>query len=123
MLNKQQQFGKTAESIAAGQLRKQGYRILARNYRTTLGEIDIIAREMDVIVFIEVKARNSNRFGNAKHAVTLKKQKKIARVAVSYLKEINQPNARARFDVVAVDARKKDGNMEIIKNAFDLPYP
>lgn len=123
MLNKQQQFGKTAESIAAGQLRKQGYRILAQNYRTALGEIDIIAREMDVIVFIEVKARNSDRFGNAKHAVTLKKQKKIARVAVSYLKEINQPNARARFDVVAVDARKKDGNMEIIKNAFDLPYP
>jgi putative endonuclease len=123
MLNKQQQFGKTAESIAAGQLRKQGYKILAQNYRTSLGEIDIIAREMDVIVFIEVKARNSDRFGNAKQAVTLKKQKKIARVAVSYLKEINQPDARARFDVVAVDAKKKDGNMEIIKNAFDLPYP
>jgi len=123
MLNKQQQFGKTAESVAAGQLRKQGYKILAQNYRTSLGEIDIIAREMDVIVFIEVKARNSDRFGNAKHAVTLKKQKKIARVAVSYLKEINQPDARARFDVVAVDAKKKDGNMEIIKNAFDLPCP
>jgi len=123
MLNKQQQFGKTVESIAAGQLRKQGYKILAQNYRTPLGEIDIIARDRDVIVFIEVKARRSGRFGNAKHAVTLKKQKKIARVAFSYLKAIKQPDARARFDVVAVDTKKKDGSMEIIKNAFDLPYP
>ncbi len=122
MLNKQQQFGKTVESIAARQLKKKGYEILAQNYRNHLGEIDIIAKDGDTLVFIEVKARKSDRFGNAKHAVTLKKQKKIAMVALSYLKEVKQTDARARFDVVALNTHKNDGNMEIIKNAFALTY-
>ena len=78
MVNKRQKFGKAGESIAARQLIKEGYRILEQNYRTAAGEIDIIARDGDTLVFIEVKARTSNRYGSAKHAVTFKKQKKIA---------------------------------------------
>jgi putative endonuclease len=120
MLNKRQRFGKIAEAMAARQLEKRGYKILARNHRTRLGEIDLIAMDGQTLVFIEVKARRSGRFGSAKHAVTPAKQKKISRVALSYLKETNQTDASARFDVVALDAGQDTGHLEIIKNAFDL---
>ncbi|MDP4857645.1 MAG: YraN family protein, partial [Desulfobacterales bacterium] len=68
MVDQRQQFGKAGESIAARFLRKMGYRILEQNYRTVLGEIDIIARDRDTLVFVEVKARTSGRYGNPKSA-------------------------------------------------------
>ena len=122
MLNRLQRFGKTSEAIAARHLKKKGYDILEKNFRTPLGEIDLIARDGNTIVFIEVKARTSDRFGSAKHAVTRKKQKKISMAALVYLKKIKQPDASARFDVVALNAHKTGDLIEIIKNAFDLTY-
>ncbi len=122
MLNKQQIFGKISESIAEKHLRKKGYKILERNYSTNIGEIDIIAKHKKTIVFIEVKARKSDRFGAAKYAVTLKKQKKISMVALSYLKKTENINSRARFDVVAINESRGGSSIEIIKNAFDLAY-
>lgn len=122
MLNKQQQFGKKSESMAVKHLKKHGYRILEQNYRNGLGEIDIIAKENDTIVFVEVKARRTDHFGNPKYGVTPKKQQKISMVALSYLKN-NCPKAeKARFDVVAISTTKDIPQIEIVKNAFELAY-
>jgi putative endonuclease len=122
MTKARQTFGRLAEDMAAKALRRRGYRILERNYRNPLGEIDIIARDGDALVFVEVKARRSLRFGRAKAAVNALKQKQIARVAIWYLKVTDQMGAKARFDVVAIDrsAPETDG-IEIIQNAFTLP--
>ena len=123
MLNRQQIFGKKSETEAVKHLKKLGYKIIEKNYKTKIGEIDIIAKDKDTLVFIEVKARNSAKFGNPKQAVTSKKQKKISMVALQYLKSIKKSNAKARFDVVAVIKDKnKYYSVEIIKNAFELAY-
>ena len=118
------QFGKESEEIAAKYLKKKGYRILEHNYHTQLGEIDIIARDKKTIVFVEVKARRSYRFGDPKEAVTPKKQRTISMVALSYLKKAGLEQASARFDVVTVSAHSptEQPEIEIVKNAFELAY-
>jgi putative endonuclease len=122
MLNKRQKFGEKGEEIAVRHLRKNGYKIIETNYRTRLGEIDIIAQDQDTIVFAEVKTRRSVQFGNPKQAVTIRKQKKISMVALYYLKATGQSAARARFDVVGVISNRDKPQVEIIKNAFELAY-
>ena len=122
MPNNRQKLGQTGESLAAWYLKKNGYKIIEQNYRTPLGEIDIIAREKKIIVFVEVKSRRSNRFGNPKWAVTPQKQRKISRVALQYLKSTRQMNISARFDVVAVSSNRDEPRIEIVKNAFELAY-
>jgi putative endonuclease len=122
MLNRRQQFGEAGEALAARLLRKKGYKIVATNYRTQLGEIDIIARDGDTLVFIEVKARHSGRFGSPKWALTPRKQRKISMVALYYLKTTGQSDAKARFDVVSIRSDAVCPEVEIIRNAFDLLY-
>jgi len=122
MVNKPQQFGKESESIAVRHLKMNGYKILEQNYRNKLGEIDIIAKDKDTLVFIEVKARKSGRFGNPKWAVTPKKQRKISMVALYYLKALKQHKVKARFDVVSILSAEKNPDIEIVKNAFELAY-
>ncbi len=122
MTTRSQQFGEKGESIAVNCLKKQGYRIIELNYRTKLGEIDIIAKQGETLVFIEVKARKSSRFGRPELAVTPKKQRKISMVALYYLKSTKQSNAKARFDVVAINSTDDGPNIKIIKNAFELAY-
>ncbi len=122
MRNRQQKSGEKGEAIAVRQLKKNGYKIIETNYLTKLGEIDIIAKDKDTIVFVEVKARRSVNFGSPKGAVTSQKQKKISMVALYYLKTNNQITAKARFDVVAVSLNRDKPRVEIIKNAFELAY-
>ncbi|HSO61109.1 MAG TPA: YraN family protein [Desulfobacterales bacterium] len=122
MLNLRQQYGAQSESLAARLLKQRGYTILETNYRTPLGEIDIIARDRGTIVFVEVKARRSLGFGGPKWAVTPKKQRKISMVALYYLKTTRQSQAKARFDVVAIRSLAEPPQVEIIRNAFDLLY-
>jgi len=122
MLNLRQQYGVQSESLAARLLKQRGYTILETNYRTPLGEIDIIARDRGTIVFVEVKARRSLGFGGPKWAVTPKKQRKISMVALYYLKTTRQSQAKARFDVVAIRSLGQPPQVEIIQNAFDLLY-
>ena len=122
MLNRRQKFGEESESIAVSYLKKQGYKIIEQNYRTKLGEIDIIAKEKDTIVFIEVKSRKSKNFGSPKWAVTPKKQRKISMVALWYLKTTMQSNVKARFDVVSIISSHDKPSIEIVKNAFELAY-
>jgi len=122
MPNRRQKFGKAGESIAVRFLRSKGYRILEQNYRTGLGEIDIIAKDRKTLVFVEVKARNSGNFGNPKGAVTPQKQRKISMVALQYLKSTDQMRVKARFDVVAIWSPHASPQIELVKNAFNLAY-
>ena len=121
MLNNNQKFGANSESIAAKYLAETlGYKILEKNFRTKTGEIDIIAKDGDTLVFVEVKARRSASYGNPKYAVTFRKQKKISMAALYYLKTRKLINAKARFDVAAITFSQELPEIEIIKNAFEL---
>ncbi len=127
MLNTKQQFGRQSELLAVKFLVKQGYKILASNYCTPAGEIDIIARDKDVIVFAEVKARRTGRYGTPERAVTKNKQRKISMAALYYLKDNRLVNVKARFDVIAMRMYKADNvkrkpEITILKNAFELAY-
>ncbi len=121
MQTQEQIFGTDSETMAATYLEKCGYKIIQRNYRSKFGEIDIIAKDGDTLVFVEVKARKSRAY-NPKEAITRSKKRKISMVALYYLKTTGQTNARARFDVVAIDSAKKSGAVEVVKNAFELAY-
>lgn len=124
MVNPRQLFGQSGEAVALEHLKKSGYRILACNYRTPLGEIDIIARDKDTLVFAEVKTRHTDRHGSPKWAVTPRKKRKISMAALYYLKTADLPYQKARFDVVSILARSPEKwEIEIIKNAFELSYP
>ena len=120
MLNQHQQYGRKSEDMAAAYLKNQGFVILQRNYRTRLGEIDIIARDGQTIVFVEVKARKTDNTGSVKSSITQNKKIKITRLAQCYLKQSRTYDAKVRFDVVVI---KGDGeSIELIKNAFDAAF-
>ncbi len=110
--------GRLGEEAAVSFLEKHGYRIIARNFKTKLGEIDIIARDKDTICFIEVKARSSDKFGLPFEAVTDFKQRKISKAAIVFLKDKNLLDSLARFDIVSV--WPVESKVELIKNAFEL---
>ncbi len=120
MITGQHQFGKDSEALAAEYLAENGYEILQRNYRTPRGEIDIIAKDGDTIVFVEVKSARTNHFGHPKSAVTLQKQRKIQFAALQWLKASGSSSAKARFDVLAICSEKNNTVVELIRNAFGL---
>lgn len=122
MFNLKQKFGQYGEALAARYLKKLGYKILCVNYRTRFGEIDIIAKDKETVVFVEVKSRSSSAYGGPKYAITPAKRKKISINALHYLKSTDQMNAKARFDVVTVLSENRKADVEIIKNAFELSY-
>lgn len=122
VLDGNRRTGDVGESLAVTFLKKNGYEIVEQNYRSALGEIDVIARDNGVLVFVEVKARRTNRYGGPKWAVTRQKKRKISMVALEYLKKTNQMDADARFDVVAIRLFPGQPGIEIIKNAFELAY-
>lgn len=113
-------LGKRGEEAAAGLLKDNGYRILIRNYRTKLGEIDIIATDKDTICFIEVKTRQSDRFGLPSEAISESKQRQISKTALTFLKEKNLLDKKARFDIVSVLYSKDKPRLDLIKDAFEL---
>lgn len=112
--------GKRGEELAAAYLVEAGYRIVERNYRCFFGEIDIIAREGETLVFAEVKSRRSEAYGTPQLAVGRQKQQKMSRIALHYLSENHLRHCRARFDVVAVKLLPQGPVIELIKNAFEL---
>lgn len=114
-------LGKSGEDIATNFLKENGYKIFIRNYRTKLGEIDIIAKDKDTFCFIEVKTRHSDRFGLPSQAVSRMKQRQISKAALVFLKENRLLDQRARFDVVSIIYSSKDTpQLDLIKNAFEL---
>jgi putative endonuclease len=113
-------MGKLGEDLAVAYLQKAGYRILAQNYRCLYGEVDIIALDGDFIVFIEVKSRKSEGFGQPQEAVGLEKQKKLSMISLHYLQQKRLENRNARFDVMAVKLLPDGTRIELIRNAFNL---
>lgn len=112
--------GKEGEKIAVDYLKKNGYRIAEVNYRCPIGEIDIVARDKNELVFVEVKARKSSALGYPEQAVGLKKQKKMSQLALWYLQEKKLGDIRARFDVVAILMLPSGNDIRLIRNAFDF---
>ena len=113
--------GQMGEGLAADFLMKKGYRILERNFRTKLGEIDIVAKDKDTICFIEVKSRTDFSFGSPLESITAFKRKKLSQVALSYLKQHNLFEAEARFDVVTIeDHAEGKPCIHLFQNAFEL---
>lgn len=108
-------MGKNGEQLAAGYLTENGYFILKMNYNCRIGEIDIIATKNNVIIFVEVKYRNTDIYGYAIEAVGIHKQNKIRRVAQYFLiSEFNNTDIACRFDVIGIDGDK----LTHIENAF-----
>ena len=114
----QSNLGALGEDLACRELRRRGYAILARRYRTRHGEIDIVASHGSVLVFVEVKARSTGRFGGPVAAVTPAKQRKLTLMALDYLARSHTSGVACRFDVVAVAMVDGRPRVEVVINAF-----
>ena len=117
-----QSLGKLGENLACAALIQRGYAIIARRYRTRLGEIDIVARDGATTVFIEVKSRTGDAFGGGAAAVTAAKQRKITLMAMDYIVRYRLAGRPCRFDVVTVDARAEPPRVDVYANAFESTY-
>lgn len=116
-----QALGTLGESLASDALRRQGYAILATRYRTRFGEIDIVAQQAGVIVFVEVKARRTARHGSAADAVSPAKRRRVAAMALDYLAWTGRLDAPCRFDVVAIDrAGTEQMTVRLITDAWQV---
>ena len=115
-----QSLGKHGEDLACAELVRRGYAILARRYRSRVGEIDIVARHDGTIVFVEVKTRGSDAFGGGELAVTPGKQRRMAQMAVDFLSRRRLHDHPCRFDVVAITFERGVPRVEVYENAFDV---
>jgi putative endonuclease len=115
----QSDIGEYGEELACRELERRGYAILARRYRTRRGEIDIVAKDGDALVFVEVKTRSDTRFGGPLAAITSDKQRRLTRMALDYLSRHGTGGEPCRFDVVSI-LPGRDGlpRVEVITNAF-----
>ena len=109
--------GEKGEKLAAGYLRRRGYRILERNYQTRFGEIDLIARKRDVLVFVEVKTRAAGAPVSGRDAVDAAKQARVRTAALQYW-QAGRGDLQPRFDVVEVTLSPKGAHIEHIEDAF-----
>jgi putative endonuclease len=112
-------LGAAGEDLAARHLRGLGYRILDRNYRCPLGELDCVAVKDRILVFLEVKARTSGDFGGPLEAVDRRKRRKLTRLAHYYALQKKLTDVPQRFDVVAVWLEGGVPRIDVIENAFD----
>jgi len=112
-------LGARGESLARASLEAQGYAIIATQYRTRAGEIDIVARDGGCLVFVEVKARRTTECGTPAEAVTPRKQRRIIAMARDFLARNPTDATSCRFDVVAILMPGGQPQVEIIRNAFD----
>jgi putative endonuclease len=115
-------LGKSGEDIAVDFLKDNGYKIIARNYKIKLGEIDIIAEDKGTLCFVEVKTRSSDKFGLPVEAVKKAKQQQISRVALMYLKDKSLFDKKSRFDVVSIINSAETQKIDLIKDAFELSH-
>jgi putative endonuclease len=113
-------LGRRGEDVAARHLKRRGYKILGRHVCLPSGELDLVALDGDTVVFVEVKTRESDQHGDPSDAVTPAKQRRLTRLAVTFLKRYGLHDRPARFDVVAVTwPPGEKPRIEHFKNAFD----
>ena len=114
-------LGRRGEKLAARHLRRYGYKVLFRNFRGAKGgEIDLVCRHGEVLVFVEVKTRSSEDFGRPMDAVDRKKRRRIVKGAMAWLRMLDLPDLTFRFDVVEV-VMAEPPDIRVIENAFGLP--
>ena len=118
-------LGARGEKLACAFLRREGYKILYRNFRGRRGgEVDIVCREGETLVFVEVKTRTREDYGRPAQAVNAAKQKLIARGALAWLQLLDNPDILVRFDIVEVMLADDGGvRFELVRDAFPLPAP
>lgn len=119
MTTARQGLGRRGEALAAEKLNALGYEIVARNYRCAAGEIDLVARQGEVWVFVEVRARRGRRFGMPEESITPRKRRHLIAAAHTYLQENQLADVSWRIDLVAVElsARGLLLRVEVIENA------
>lgn len=122
MSSEKKDIGKRGEKIAVTYLQHSGYTILEQNYHCKLGEIDIIAYDHHILVFLEVRTKSSLDFGLPQESINLKKQHQISKVALEYISRKKLKNIPARFDVIAISLSEGKEKLEHIKDAFELRY-
>ncbi len=110
-------LGSKGEDIAIKFLSKKGHKILFRNYKTPLGEVDIITKDNETIVFVEVKTRSNESFGQPFESVDYRKQERLKRIALYYLKQ-NRIESPIRFDVISILLRNGKNEINHIVEAF-----
>lgn len=110
--------GNYGEELATNFLEKNKYKIIEKNYSCKLGELDIIAKDKDILVFIEVKSRTNKSYGEPGEAITYYKKKNIIKTAQYYIMKNKLQNEFCRFDVVEILLSDDDNNIRLIKNAF-----
>ena len=121
ILDPRRLFGQEGEAEAERYLRQKGYRIVARNLRSSLGELDLVADDGGVLVFVEVKSRRTAQFGGAIHAVHRQKQQKLIKLAAQFLAQRHWMDRTCRFDVVLLEATETATlQVEHIQNAFEV---
>ena len=118
-------LGTRGENLACRFLRRSGYKILYRNFRgRTGGEIDVVCRDRDTLVFVEVKTRTREDFGRPLDAVDRDKRKRISRGGLAWLRLLDNPDILFRFDVVEVIFnQEEEPRFELIQDAFQLSKP
>lgn len=123
--NEPRELGRWGELQAARYLKQQGYKILYRNFRAKKGgEVDLVCRHGNVLVFVEVKTRSSEWFGRPAAAVDRDKERLIARGALEWLRLLDNPEVIFRFDIVEVIPKGETGSdCRIVEDAFKLPEP
>lgn len=116
---KRKDTGSLGEKIASDFLKKRGYHILEANYRCPEGEIDLIARHKDYLVFIEVRTKRSRAFGTPEESITATKKERLKKVAARYQQSHDNLPQFWRIDVVAIelDSKGKPSRLELIENA------
>ena len=120
MTSKRIAFGKAGEDLACRELERRGYEILDRRYRRRGGELDIVARDGQTVVFVEVKTREGCEFGAGAESVTSLKRRRMASVALDYMARHNLVERPCRFDVVSIDMNGQEPRVELYQNAFDV---
>jgi putative endonuclease len=115
--------GDHAEQLACGYLQRHGLQTLARNYRCRRGEIDLVMRDGDSLVFVEVRYRQRTAYGSAAESVSTGKQARIIHCANCYLAQHRAWSAPARFDVVCIEGDARRRRIDWLRNAFDVDGP
>src|ERR1700752_1304219 len=112
-MDQRQSLGRRGEDLACAELEKRGYVIIERRFRTRCGELDIVARDAGVLVFVEVKARSGGRFGTPLESVTWQKRQRVSRVAAAHLCPKHLADVPCRFDVISINERQGAPTIEL----------
>ena len=116
------ELGQLGEALALKKMKDLGYKCIIRNYRCSLGEVDLIAKDGKTLVFVEIKTRRRKSLGYAKEAITERKKRQLSKVALAYMKANDCSHMKSRFDVVAINIINGKSEIEVVRNAFDLAY-